>query len=146
MDLFVEHVDIWAATIPDQSGALAAVLGTLRDAGANLASIIARRAPEHDGKAVVFVSPLETDREIAAASLVGFNVTHSLHAVRVMGRDRQGIAAELAQAVAQGGINLRGFSASVIGTQFVAYFALDSIGDADRVVEILTKPALAQAA
>ncbi len=146
MDLFIEHVDTWAATIPDKPGALASVLGTLRDAHANLQSIIARRNHEHGGEGVVFVSPLETDHEIRAASQVGFNVTHSVHAVRVMGRDRPGIAAELTQAVADGGINLRGFSASVIGTQFVAYFAVDSVQDADRIVEILSKPAIARAA
>lgn len=146
MDLFVEHVDVWAATVPDQPGALASVLGTLSDANANLQSIIARRMHEHHGAGVVYVSPLETDREIRAASQVGFNVTHSLHAVRVMGRDRPGIAARLTQTVADNGINLRGFSASVIGTQFVAYFAVDSLGDANRIVEVLSEPAFARAA
>ena len=54
-----------------------------------------------------------------------------------MGRDRLGIAAELTRKLADAGINLRGFSASVIGTQFVAYTALDSLQDANRVIEVL---------
>ena len=29
MERFVEHVDVWAATIPDQPGGLADVLATL---------------------------------------------------------------------------------------------------------------------
>lgn len=95
MDLLVEHVDVWAVTIEDKPGGLAGVLATLQDVGANLQSIIARRAPEQPGKGVVFVTPLEGDREIAAAAEVGFNVTQTLHSVRIMGQNRPVIAAEL---------------------------------------------------
>ena len=80
---YVEHVDVWAATIEDRPGALAYVLAELREAGADLQFIIARRA--EPGKGVVFVTPLRGDREIAAAAQVGFNVTRTLHSVRVMG-------------------------------------------------------------
>lgn len=139
MDLLVERADIWAATIQDKAGGLAEVLGALRDVGADLKFIIARRAPDEPGKGVVFVTPLQGDREFAAAAELGFNVTHSLHSVRVMGRDRPGIAAELTQKLADAGINLRGFSASVIGTQFVAYVAVDTMSDADQAIEILKK-------
>jgi hypothetical protein len=139
MDLFVEHVDVWAATIPDKPGGLAEALGHLRDAGANLQSIIARRAPDHPGEGVVFVTPLIGDHEIAAAAQVGFNVTHALHSVRVLGRDRPGIAADLLEKLAEWGINLRGFSAAVVGTQFIAYIAVDSKHDAERVEDILRR-------
>lgn len=137
MDVLIEHVDVWAATIQDQAGGLAQLLGALRDAGANLQSIIARRAPEEPGKGVVFVTPLQGDQEIAAAAQVGFKVTQTLHSVRVMGRDRPGIAAELTQKLAEAGINLRGFSASVIGSQFVAYVAVDSMQEANRTMDVL---------
>ena len=53
--------------------------------------------------------------------------------------DRPGIAAELTQKLADGRINLRGFSASVIGTQFLAYVAVDPLDDANKVIEILEK-------
>ena len=139
MDLLVERVDVWAATIPDRPGGLAEVLTALRDAGADLRSIIARRAPEEAGKGVVFVTPLQSDAEISAAAQVGFNVTRHLHSVRLMGPDRPGVAAVLVQKLADGGINLRGFSASVIGTQFVAYVAVDSLDDATKAMEILGK-------
>ena len=139
MELLVERVDVWAATIPDRPGGLAELLATLRDAGADLQFIIARRAPEAPGRGVVFVTPLQGDGEIRAAAQVGFNVAQSLHSVRVMGRDRPGVAAELTQKLADGGINLRGFSASVIGTQFVAHMALDSLDDANKAIGILEK-------
>jgi len=114
-------------------------LAVLRDAGANLQSVIARRTHDQPGKGVLFVTPLQSDREIRAASEVGFNVTHTLHPVRVLGRDRPGIAAELTQSLADAGINLRGFSASVIGNQFIAYVAVDSLQDANQVIELLKK-------
>lgn len=137
MDLIVELVDVWAAPIEDRPGGLALALAALYDAGANLQFIIARRAPDKPGTGVVFVAPLQNDREIRVAAQVGFNVSQSLHSVRVMGRDRPGVAAELVERLAEGGINLRGFSASVIGTQFVAYMSADSLEDAKRAMEIL---------
>ena len=139
MDLLVERVDVWAATIPDSPGSLADVLTALRDAGADLQCIIARRAPEEPGKGVVFVTPLQGDMEISAAAQVGFNITRRHHSVRVMGPDKPGIAAVVTQRLADGGINLSGFSASVIGTQFVAYVAVDSLDDANKAMEVLAK-------
>jgi len=139
MELIVERVDVWAATIEDRPGGLAQVLGALRDAGADLQFVVARRAPETPGKGVVFVAPLQGDSEIRAATQVGFNVTPSLHSVRVMGLDQLGIIAELTRKLADGGINLRGVSAAVLGTQFIAYLAVDSLGDANHAIDILQR-------
>ncbi|MBI3156133.1 MAG: ACT domain-containing protein [Burkholderiales bacterium] len=139
MDLLVEGVDAWAATIEDKPGALANVLTTLREAGADLKFVIARRAADKPGAGVVFLTPLQGDDEIAAAAQLGFNVTHSLHTLRVLGADAPGMAALLTSKLAEAGLNLRGFSASVIGRQFVAYVAFDSAADADNAAEVLKK-------
>src|SRR4029450_189287 len=104
MDIIVERVDVWAANIEDKPGGLAGVLATLRDVEADLQFIIARRAPQEPGRGVVFVAPLQGDREISAAAEAGFNITQTLHSVRVVGRDRPGAAAELTQKLADGGI------------------------------------------
>src|SRR5207245_1315516 len=117
---------------------LADILTTLREAGADLQFIIARRAPEQPGKGVVFVTPLQADREIRAAAQVGFSSSGRRHCIRVMGPDQPGAAAVLTQKLAEAGINLRGFSASVIGTQFVAYVAVDSLDDADKAMKVLS--------
>jgi len=137
MDLLVERADVWAATIEDRPGSLAELLTALREADADLQFIIARRSPEAPGKGVVFVTPLQGDRQIRAAADAGFNVSRSLHSVRIMGPDQPGVAAVLTQKLADARINLRGFSASVIGMQFVAYVALDSAEDAAKVIRIL---------
>ncbi len=139
MGLFVEAVDVWAAPISDRPGALAEALKALRDAGADLQCIISRRAPDQPGKGVVFVTPLQGDGEVAAAAQVGFSASHTVHSVRVMGRDRPGIAATVAQKIAEAGVNLRGFTSMVVGTQFIAYLAVDSREDADRTIRSLTQ-------
>lgn len=137
MDLLVEQVEVWAAGIPDKPGGLASVLTTLRDAGADLQLIIARRSPDRPGEGVVFVTPLQGDREMMAAAVAGFNTAQKQHCVRVMGHNQPGIAAALTEDLAEAGINLRGFSAAVIGSQFVAYVAVDSQAEADKATSVL---------
>ncbi|MEM5327834.1 ACT domain-containing protein [Paraburkholderia sp. JHI2823] len=139
MELSVELVDVWAATIDDKPGGLAKVLSVLRDAGVDLQFIVARRAPEASGKGVVFVAPIEGDSAIRAATKAGFSVTPGLHSIRVMGLDQLGVIAQLTSMLADGGINLRGVSAAVLGTQFVAYLAVDSLGDAEEAIDILQR-------
>lgn len=139
MGFLVELIDVWAAPIPDVPGGLADVLEPLQQVGADFQSIIARRSPDDPGRGVVFVTPLRGDEEVAAAAQVGFNVNRVHHSIRIVGQDRKGIAAELTQKLAAGGVNLSGFSASVLNKQFVAYVAVDSLEDANKAIEILEK-------
>jgi hypothetical protein len=140
MDLIVERVNVWAASIRDKVGGLAHLLAGLRDAGADLDFVIARRAAEKPGEGVVFVTPLRGDREIAAAARLGFNVTSSVNAVRIEGDNKPGVAAEVTEKLAAAGINLKGFSAAVIGPRFIFYIGLDSAKDAEKVLNILQQP------
>ncbi|GJH08216.1 ACT domain-containing protein [Caballeronia novacaledonica] len=139
MELHVERVDVWAATIDDKPGGLAQVLNALRDAGVDLQFVVARRTPEASGKGVVFVAPLQGESEIRAATQAGFSVTPSLHSVRVMGMDQLGIVARVTQMLADGGVNLRGVSAAVLGSQFIAYIAVDSLQDTETAMDILQR-------
>ena len=52
---------------------------------------------------------------------------------------RFGVIAGLTRRIADYGISLRGFSAAVMGTRFIAHVALDEAEDADRVMEILAR-------
>lgn len=137
MELIVERVDVWAASIKDKPGDLARVLTCLREAGADLDFILARRTAEKPGTGVVFVTPLRGDREVAAAASVGFNITSSVHSVRVEGDNKPGVAAELTEKLAAANINLRGLSVAVIGARFIFYIGLDSDADAIKAVNIL---------
>jgi hypothetical protein len=139
MELNVERIDVWAADIDDKPGGLAQVLSALRDAGADLQFVVARRTPESPGKGVVFVAPLQGDGEINAAKQVGFSITSTIQSVRVMGMDQLGIIAQLTQLLAEGEVNLRGVSGAVLGTQFIAYLAFDTPDDAEKAVHILER-------
>ena len=137
MNLMVERVDVWAASIKDKPGSLAKVLGELREVGADLEFVIARRAAEDPGTGVVFVAPLRGDAEISAATTLGFNMTSSVQTVRVEGDNEPGVAAEIAEEVAAAGINLRGLSAAVLGARFIMYLGLDSAADAGQTIKVL---------
>ena len=138
-NLIVERVDVWAATIEDKPGGLAKILTGLKDAGADLDFVIARRAPEKPGTGVVFVTPLRGDREVAAASTLGFNVTSSLKSLRIEGQNKPGVASALTNRLADAGINLHGLSAAVIGTKFIIYISLDNAEDAAKAAKIIKK-------
>jgi len=138
-NLIVERVDVWAAKIEDKPGGLAKILTGLKDAGADLDFVIARRATEKPGTGVVFVTPLRGDREVAAASTLGFNVTSSLKSLRIEGENKPGVAAELTNRLADAGINLHGLSAAVIGTKFIIYISLDNAEDAAKAAKIIKK-------
>jgi predicted amino acid-binding ACT domain protein len=56
-----------------------------------------------------------------------------------MGLDQLGIIAQLTEMLADGGINLRGVSAAVLGSQFIAYLAVDSLDDAEKAMDILQR-------
>ena len=137
MELIVEQVDVWAVTIKDEPGALSRILIGLREAGADLNFVIARRSHETPGTCVVFVTPLRGDREIAAAKNMGFNVSSTMHSVSVEGPNQPGAGAVITKVLAEAGINLRGFSAAVLGTQFVLYIALDTAEDANKAIDVL---------
>jgi hypothetical protein len=139
MNLIVERSDVWAAGFRDEPGGLAQVLKTLKDAGADLDFILARRNPEAPGEAVAFVTPLRGDREVAAAAEAGFCVASSIHSVRVQGQNRPGLAADVAGKLAAAKLNIRGFSAAELGTRFVMYIAMDSEADAERAVQVLRR-------
>ena len=148
MDMIVERVDVWAASIEDKPGGLANKLAVLAEVGADLDFIVARRSPEKPGTGVVFVTPLRGDAEVAAATEVGFAASSSLHSVRVEGPNEPGVAAKLTQVLADAGINLRGLSAAVIGIRFIIYLAVDTSEAATGAMSLLreaswTSPQLA---
>ena len=139
MKLDVIKTDVWAAEVEDRAGALAEKLGALSAAGANLGFVLARRAPESPGYGVVFVTPLKGTKQIRAGMEVGFLKTESLRSVRVEGIDKPGLGGKIAEELARASINLRGFSATVIGRRFVTYLALDTAADLSKTVRTLKK-------
>jgi hypothetical protein len=139
MKLKVERIDTWVAPLEDKPGALAAKLEGLAKARVNLEFVIARRAPDKPGMGVVFVTPVKGAAAIRAAREKGFRETKELCTVRVEGPDKAGQGAAVVQALAGGGLNLRGLSAAALGKKFVTFIALDKQADASKAVSLLRK-------
>jgi hypothetical protein len=137
MDLIVEKEDVWIASLEDKPGALAGKLTALADAGADLDFVIARRSPERPGMGVVFVTPLNGDAELKAATAIGFSAINRLHSVRVEGVNEAGISGKITDKLAAAGINLRGFSAAVIGTRFVLHLAFDTLQLQEKAIQVI---------
>ncbi len=137
MGLKVNRVDTWAASLEDKPGSLAAKLDALAKARVNLQFVVARRAAEKPGTGVVFVTPIEGAAGRRAAQTAGFQKTATLHTVQVQGPDKAGRGAAMMQALAEGGLNLRGVSGASIGKNFVGYIALDTKEDAAKAARLL---------
>jgi len=136
LDTIVERADVWSASIADKAGGLSWLLKGMDEAGADFNFIIARRTPENPGSGVVFVTPIRGDKEIKAASTLGFSLTRSVDAVRYEAENKPGATARLTEQLADAGINIRGLSVAVIGTRFVAYIGFDGSSDAEKALGI----------
>jgi len=132
-----QRVDTWVASIPDRPGALAAKLKALAAGGCNLELAIARRVGDQSGKGVVFVTPIKGAKQVGAAGAAGFAKSSSLHTLRVEGANKPGQGGRIASALADHGLNLRGFSAAAIGAKFICHIALDTEADVVRAAKVL---------
>jgi hypothetical protein len=139
MAMKVSRADVWVAAMKDRPGTLAEKLQALAKAGANLAFVIGRRAPEKPGASVVFVTPIAGRKQFAAARKAGFRKTKSLHSIRVEAPDRRGLGAKMTAALAAAGINLRGLSAATIGKRCAVYLAFDTAANAAKAAGVMKR-------
>ena len=139
MALKAKKVDVWAGPVLDRPGNLAKKLAALAGGGANLQFVLARRSPDKPGMGVLFVAGVQGPRQAKAAAQAGLTRTKTLASVRVEGPNRRGVGARMTAAIADAGINLRGFSAAGLGAKFVAFLALDTTSDAAKAIRVLKK-------
>ena len=139
MKMEITREDVWVATMKDQPGSLAGKLATLSEAGANLEFIIARRSPDKPGTGVVFITPLKGAPQLKAAKSAGFKKSKSLHSLRLLTADKPGLGTLITQALAENGINLRGFSGAALGKKAVFHLAFDTTAAATKAVRVLKK-------
>jgi hypothetical protein len=137
MRMEINRVNVWAADILDQPGALAEKLEVLAQADIDLEFINARRAHDKPGHGVVYVLPIKGAHKIRAARKAGFEITKSLHGVSIATGNKPGFSSELARRLAMAGINLRAFSGASINNQAIFYLAFDSDADANKAIQLL---------
>jgi hypothetical protein len=138
MRVDVSRVDVWAASIEDIPGGLAAKLDALAQADIDLRFVSARRMREKPGSGVVYVTNIKGPRQVRAARKIGFEKTSSLHEVRIATGNKPGFSAELAQKIAGEGISLRAFAGASISNRAIFYLAFDSEADANKVVKLFS--------
>ncbi|HZU38213.1 MAG TPA: ACT domain-containing protein [Gemmataceae bacterium] len=133
----VAKVEMWIGRIEDQVGGLAHRLEPLAAAGANLEFLIARRVRHEPGHGVVFLGPLRGARQQQAARSAGLHKASDLVALRVEGPNKPGATARLTRLLADNDINLRGVSATVLGSKYIAFLAFDDALTAGKAARLL---------
>lgn len=135
MSLRINTVNVWAVDVVNRPGMLARVLEGLRNAGANLEFVIARRVTANTSR--VFLAPLTGAAQSRAAADLGVAPARGLHTLRIEGADRPGVGADLTRALAAAGLNIRGLSSCAIGKHFVCYVAFATDADARAATRAL---------
>ncbi len=131
----IDRVDVWKGTIADTPGELGKVLKGLREAGANLEFLFAR--PWKEGRAAIFLAPLRGAAQFQAAKGAGMTKWTERPSLRVRGANKAGLAARIAGALGEAGINIHGLSAMGTGNRGTFYIALDKadMAKAQRVLK-----------
>jgi hypothetical protein len=99
--------------------------------------VIARRRDDQIGAGKVFLTPITGNKVLQAASAAGLSPATTVGTLRVEGSDAPGLGGRITRAIGNAGINVRGVTAAVIGSKFVAYIGLDSSADADAAASAL---------
>lgn len=131
----VDRVDVWRGTISDSPGELGKLLEILRAAGANLEFLFAR--PWKEGQTAIFLAPLKGAAQQRAAKRAKIVKWIERPSLRVRGANKAGLAARIAGALGEAGINIHGLSAIGGGNRSTFYIALKKadIAKAQRVVK-----------
>jgi len=135
----INKVKVWSTELDDRPGAVSEKMRVLADAGADLQFVLARRQPNNPGKGLLFVSPIKGKKQEETARVAQLSETTELVGVRLEGVNKAGVGQRLTEAFSDAGINLRGLTASVIGTKFTAFIAFDNNTDADVGIKVLRK-------
>jgi hypothetical protein len=137
MAITVSKVDVWAADIPDQPGALDHVLQALGNAGANIECLIGRRRHDLPGTGQVFVSPVKGKKVQLAARSVGLSPAVDMVTLRIESPNKPGVGHKIMAAIAAAGVNVRGVSVVGMGNKSVAYIGLDANSDVNAAIKVI---------
>jgi hypothetical protein len=138
MPVTVKKITLWRAEVDNQPGTLAAIVGPLARAGADLKVVMGYRIHASGGKAAIEVCPIAGKKLVAAAQAAGLSAS-TIPTLLVEGDDRPGLGHAMAQAVAAAGINFAFFVAQVIGRKYSVVVGFESEDDAKKATPIIKK-------
>jgi hypothetical protein len=140
MPVTVKKITLWRAEVDNQPGTLAAIVGPLASAGADLKVVMGYRIHASGGKAAIEVCPIMGKKLTAAAQAAGLSAS-TIPTLLVEGDDQPGLGHAMAQAVAAAGINFAFFVAQVIGRKYSAVVGFESEDDAKKATTLIKKAA-----
>lgn len=139
MGFEITRADVWSGVLEDRPGALAKKLEAVMRAGANLDFVIVRPDDANPGRGVLFLAPLYGEQQHAAAREAGLEISQSIHALRIAGPDRPGLAAGIARTLADEMLSIRGMSAAAVGDRCIVYLRFGSADEVVKASQVLTR-------
>jgi hypothetical protein len=133
MAITVRKIILWRAEVDNHPGSLAAVLGPVAQAGADLNAVMGYRHPSAGGKATIEVFPISGKKAAAAARAAGLSAA-TIPALLVEGDNKPGLGYRVAEAIAMAGINMTFCIAQVIGRKFAAVIGFETDDDAKKAL------------
>lgn len=128
---------VCGGAVKDSTAALAQTLRKLSTGGLDLEMIVSRR--DQSGWALMFVSPLRSEEEMTVAESVGLRREGTLQTLRIEGPDAHGLGARIATALADAGIEIRGYWALALGDRTVTDIAFDDEEDQEKARQVLER-------
>jgi hypothetical protein len=135
----ISPVSVWVGTLEDRPGELARVLGTLWRAGANLEFLSVRPDEYQLGSSALFVAPLEGPALAEAAAGVGLRTSKSLHVLRVVVPDRPGLLSDLAEELAEAGVNILGLTGTSLRGDSVLFLRFLGPEELELAAQVLRR-------
>ena len=140
MALTVKPIRLWRKEIENKPGALAQTLEPLATEAADLQVVMGYRYPGHEEKAAIELHPI-TGRKLTAAAQRAGLTDASIPTLLVEGENQPGLGHAIAQAIAEGGINLDFLVAQVIERRYSAVLGFDSEADLKKAAPLIKKAA-----
>lgn len=138
MPVTVKTITLWRKELDNQVGVLARTLDPLEKAGAKVQVLMAYRYPGNEAKAAIELYPVSGKKLTASAMEAGLSAS-SIPALLVEGDNRPGLAHQIAQAVAEAGVNLSFVLAHVVGRRYAATIGFETETDAKKASTLIKK-------
>lgn len=140
MAVTVKPIKLWRKETENRPGTLARTLEPLAIEGADLEVVMGYRYPGHEEKAAIELHPIAGKKLTAAAQRAGLNDA-SIPTLLVQGENKPGLGHAIAQAIADGGINLDFLVAQVVEGRYSAVLGFDSGADLKKATPLIKKAA-----
>ena len=138
MAISVKKVTLWRTEVENKPGALSSVLAPLAEVGADLQVVMGYRYYDEDNKAAIEICTVSGRKPAIAASKAGLNAS-DIHTLLVQGDNRPGVGHAIAQAMAEGGINVMFLVAQVVDTRFSAVMGFEDEAASKQATTLIKK-------